>query len=775
MAAPDDIAHWRARIFARLLLVVLALGVATAIPSTLLAISEKMWSVAVIDSVAIAWLFAVRFGPLAYRARVLHFLAVAYVVGIGLMYKVGAVSMIYLLAIPVLAALLLGLRPALAALGVTAATVLLVQLHISAGLHAGPLSDTEFLTALIVTINYAFIGAILTLPCGVLLQHLARSLDQLRNTAAALAEHRDHLHALNAELRLTSAAVARLNDMVLIAEISDSGDTSAPADQHIIFVNDAFERRSGYRRDEVLGRDLRLLQGPATDAATLARLAQAMERAEAVRAELLNYAKNGEPYWVETELVPFADEGGKHTHWVAVERDISQRKRAEDDIHRLAFYDVLTGLPNRRLLMDRLGQLVANVGRGGAVSAVLFVDLDRFKLINDARGHATGDALLQHAAARLAQLVRKTDTVARIGGDEFVVLLADVGHASDGMLHAAQATRVVAEKIRDAIARDFDIDGQRYSCSASIGVTLLPRGDQSAHDLLREADTAMYRAKTAGRDHVVFFEAAMQADVERRLSMERELAQALADGALEMHYQPQVDRAGRTVGAELLMRWRRPDGSMVPPALFIPVAEESGLIVALGLWALRQACDAVQELARAGHRIALSVNVSPSQFRQPDFVAQVRAALHDSGAPARQLILEVTEGLLVDKLDDTIARMHELAALGLRFSIDDFGTGYSSLAYLKKMPLYELKIDRSFIEDTPDDADATAIVQAILAMARHLRLRVVAEGVETQAQADFLNASECDCMQGYLHARPAPLAALLRHLDNGAAQQQPAP
>jgi diguanylate cyclase (GGDEF)-like protein len=454
---------------------------------------------------------------------------------------------------------------------------------------------------------------------------------------------------------------------------------------------------------------------------------------------------------------------------VVVERDITERKRSEDDIHRLAFYDVLTGLPNRRLLLDRIDKLLASSERGATISAVMFIDLDRFKYINDARGHATGDALLKSAAQRLSQLVRKVDTVARIGGDEFVVLLA---HLAGDVAGASHAALTVAEKIRAAIARDIEIEGQSYQSSASIGITLMPKAGQSAHDLLREADTAMYRAKGTGGSGIAFFEASMQADMERRLTLERDLTAAIAAGQMAMHYQPQVDRHGRTIGAELLMRWQRADGSMVSPAVFIPVAEESGLIVQLGQWALRQACAALLQLQREGHAIPLSVNVSPTQFRQADFVAQVRTVLRESGAPAALLILEVTEGLLIDKLDDTIARMHELAALGIRFSIDDFGTGYSSLAYLKKMPLYELKIDRSFIQDTPGDANGTAIVQSILAMARHLGLRVVAEGVETRAQADFLIGYHCDSMQGYLYARPAPLPELLARL--GADASQPA-
>ena len=761
MAVPNDIAHWRAQIFARLLLVVFVLGLVTAVPSVLLALSQGLWSIAVVDTLALLWVGAILLlRRLAYTTRVIHFLVVAFMVGIALMLKVGPVSQIYLMAIPVLAALLLGWRPALWSLALAGAAVFALGLQPNAQLHVDGMPDYPLLKAAIIALNFLFMTAVLTLSSAVLLRHLARSLDELRASADTLELGQRELSALNAELRLTSAAVARLNDMVLIAEV-------AGGRQRIIFVNEAFERRTGYQRHEVLGRGLFLLQGPGTEAAALRRIEHAMARSEAVHAELLNYTKSGEPFWVESDLVPFTDEGGNNTHWVAVERDITERKQSQDDIHRLAFFDVLTGLPNRRLLMDRIDKLLASSERGGSCSAVMFIDLDRFKTINDARGHAIGDALLCHTAARLSQLMRKADTVARIGGDEFVVLLA---HLAPDLASASHAALTVAEKVRDAIAEALEIEGQRYQPSASIGVTLLPQRGQSAQDLLREADTAMYRAKSEGRNGIAFFESAMQAEVERRLSVERDLAAALEAGRLQMHYQPQVDAGGRAVGAELLMRWPREDGSWVPPAQFIPVAEESGLIVALGRWALRQACEAARQLAGAGCELPLSVNVSPTQFRQDDFVEQVQAALADSGTPPRLLVLEVTEGLLIDKRDDTIARMHQLAALGIRFSIDDFGTGYSSLAYLKQMPLYELKIDRSFVMDTPDDASSCALVQSILAMAGHLGLRVVAEGVETRAQADFLIAHQCACLQGYLYARPMPLPALLDFVTGGAAR-----
>ncbi len=738
MSALNAIAHWRKQIFERLLLIVLVLGTATAVPSAILAAMEGIWIIAVVDVVAIAWLYAIwRLPQLSYNVRVMSFLAVAFLIGVALMVKVGPVSQIYLMATPVLAALLAGPRYAISLLVASALAILGLGVHSDPATLAAIGPEQAFLKPAIIALNYVFITAILTLSCITLLRHLARSLD---------------------EQRLAAAAVARLNDMVLIAKVVEpewEGDVPEP---RIMFANAAFERRSGYGAKEIEGRSLRLLAGPSTDKNTLNDIRRAVEAQESVRAELLNYAKDGSTYWVEMELAPFANEGGDHTHWVAVERDISERKASEDDIHRLAFYDVLTGLPNRRLLMDRLEKLMASSERSGNFSAVLFIDLDRFKTINDARGHAVGDELLRAAARRLQELMRKADTVARIGGDEFVILLS---HLSVDMAEAGQAALRVAGKIRDVLGQRFDIEGQVYHSSASIGVTLLPKLQQNVLDLLREADIAMYRAKAEGRNGVAFFEATMQAGVEQRLTVERDLAAALETNQLEMHIQPQVNAHGVTVGGEMLMRWRRENGTMVPPNVFIPVAEDSGLIVPLGQWGLRQACAAIVRLMRAGHDFPLSVNVSPNQFRQDDFVQQVCNALEESGAPAERLILEVTEGLLIDKSDKSIARMHELTAMGLRFSIDDFGTGYSSLAYLKKMPLFELKIDKSFVDDTPGDASAVAIVQTVLSMARHLGLRVVAEGVETKEQADFLLANHCDSLQGYLYARPMPLASLL--------------
>ncbi|WP_051306166.1 putative bifunctional diguanylate cyclase/phosphodiesterase [Massilia alkalitolerans] len=755
----DDLAHWRARIFSTLMSAVLLLGVVAAVPSAILAMVDGLWQIAAMDVVALAWIFAIWwFDRLPYTLRVLNFLAMLFLVGVGLMLGVGAVSQIFLMAPPVLAVVLLGTRQALGALFLSGFTILGLGLSGHAKLYVAGLGQDELLSSLIVTLNYLCVGALITMTCGALVKGLADTLGEVHGFAETLEAKQDKLHELNAELRLTSAAVARLNDMVLIAHAIDAPGAQQP----IISANEAFERRTGYRRDEIIGHSMRLLHGEDTDPDELARILRAVSRGEPVTAELLLYTKAGDPFWAEMEMVPFASDGGRSTHWVVVGRDITERRNSAKAIHHLAFYDVLTGLPNRRLFTERLDAMVDARNAGGALGAVLFIDLDNFKYVNDARGHATGDALLRSAAGRLVATVRARDTVARLGGDEFVILLNDLGDDPD---KAAGAALKVAHKVLAALGEEVTIDEHVYRSTGSIGVALPLRAGQTAHDLLREADTAMYQAKASGRNGVALFETTMLAEAEQKLTLERDLSNALERGELAMHLQLQVDRDQQPVGAELLMRWRRADGILVPPDVFIPIAETTGLIVPLGTWVLRQACEAWLRLDAAGRPLPLSINVSPAQFRQSDFVETVARVLQETGAPADQLIFEVTEGLLVSDLDQTIARMHELAALGIRFSVDDFGTGYSNLAYLKRMPLYELKIDKSFIRDTPNDVNGTAIVQSILAMAEHLGLRVVAEGIETAQQADYLSGNGSPLMQGYLFSRPAPLDDLLAVLD----------
>ena len=472
----------------------------------------------------------------------------------------------------------------------------------------------------------------------------------------------------------------------------------------------------------------------------------------------------GATHWFELSIARKESAApGDEPRFIALSRDITERKQAEARTHQLAYFDALTGLPNRRMLLDRMEHALRSAQQTAQVGAVLYIDLDNFKQINDARGHTLGDTLLMQVAQRLTQQLRPGDTVARLGGDEFVVLAHNV--ATD-MEAAGRQALLVAEEIRTALEAPYTIDTHLYSTTGSIGITLFPKRGEGVEDLLREADTAMYRAKDLGRNRIRFYEAAMQADVQERLALEQDLKKAHALGQLAAFVQSQVDASGTVVGGELLMRWDHPTRGNVPPGRFIPIAEASGLILRMGDWMIQQACETLARLQAAGRELSLSVNVSERQFRQDDFVERVRHMLAHTGAHPANLILEVTESLLIEDLDDTIARMTEIVGLGVRFSIDDFGTGYSSLAYLKRLPLYELKIDKSFVDDTPDDPSDTAIVQSIISVASHLNLRVVAEGVETRAQADFLVASQCDCLQGYLFGRPEPLAAWLGRLTS---------
>jgi diguanylate cyclase (GGDEF)-like protein/PAS domain S-box-containing protein len=761
----DNLAHWRTQLFNKILSITLGLGVLAAVPSLSL-LGDNMSAVIVLDIISLSWITLLRLSQRAsFRGRVIQFLAMNMLFGCGLMVTVGASSQIYLLAGPIIATLLLSTRVALITTVIGSTAVFVISYSGLGTVHLLGVAQNGMGQALLITITYGFLGTAMTLSCSFLLKRLADSLVELNATADSLQQGKRELYQLNGELSLTAAALSGLSDMIVIARIVDCPGAVQP----IIYVNDAFERRTGYSRADMIGASWRVLLGPDSDRLQIARIGAAIDQGVAVSSQLECYTRDGVPYWIEFELKPFADAGGVQTHWVGMAHDITERKKSDMRIHKLAFYDVLTGLPNRRLLMERLEALLTDTSAG--IGALMFIDLDNFKVVNDARGHAIGDNLLTNASERLCRLVGPHDTVARLGGDEFVVLLVRLGPDTGKATATAMA---LAEKIRYAVAEGFAIDGQGYNSSASIGVTLMGEWTNTVQDLLSEADTAMYRAKAGGRNRVVLFETTMRTEMECRLTLQDDLATALHNGELSMHLQLQVNAEGGPVGAELLMRWHRVDGSIVPPDLFIPIAEENGLIVVLGQFALRRACAAWHRLAAAGHRLPMSVNVSPTQFRHPDFIDQVRSLLRETATPADQLIFEVTEGLFVDSQDSVIDRMHELAALGIRMSIDDFGTGYSSLAYLRRMPLFELKIDRSFIGDIDiedpgsqhGNANGRAIVQSIIAMASHLGLKVVAEGVETVAQARFLVANGAPAMQGYLFSRPLPLEQLVAHLEH---------
>ena len=476
------------------------------------------------------------------------------------------------------------------------------------------------------------------------------------------------------------------------------------------------------------------------------------------QAEYRHRHASGEYRWLLNQGSPRFDSDGVFVGYVGHCLDITEAKRSEAEIARLAYHDALTGLPNRALFQDRLDQSLAAARRARRFGALMFVDLDQFKRLNDVYGHALGDAVLVEVAQRLSYYLRHEDTVARLGGDEFVVLLPDLALEPDG---AATLALAVAEKIRLALESPIHLENQVYTTAASIGITLFPKNDESVDDLMREADIAMYRAKESGRNAISYFERDMQDAVTQRYALEQDLREAVRQQAFELHLQSQVDAAGTLVGAEALVRWRHPTRGLISPASFIPLAEESRLIVPLGEWVLRQACEVIAQLDAAGHSLHIAVNVSPRQFQQPNFVLRVKEILNLTGADPTHLTLEITEGLLVDHVIETMGRMAELAALGIRFSIDDFGTGYSSLAYLKRLPLFELKIDKSFVQDIPTDPNDVALVETILAMSRHLHLQVVAEGVETAAQFEFLKAQGCERFQGYYFHRPQPQAAWL--------------
>jgi diguanylate cyclase (GGDEF)-like protein/PAS domain S-box-containing protein len=461
-------------------------------------------------------------------------------------------------------------------------------------------------------------------------------------------------------------------------------------------------------------------------------------------------------HWLSSRF-PYIDSAGKrYVGGIAV--DITARKVAEEKVENLAFYDPLTNLPNRRLLLDRLAHILHKTSRQHNLCALLFIDLDNFKTLNDTRGHNRGDLLLQQVAQRLSHSVRKGDTLARLGGDEFVLLLENL--ATDP-IQAAKQTEIVVDKILAALRQPYDIEGNLHNSTPSIGITLFGDCEEPVDEPLRRADLAMYEAKAAGRNTFRFFDPELQTAVTARSLLEADLRLALHKNQFELHFQPQLNADNSLCGAEVLLRWRHPQRGMISPGEFIPVAEESGLILALGRWVLDSACAQLARWARHPKfaQLSIAVNVSSRQFHQSDFVEQVLDSVTASGADPQRLKLELTESLLVSNVEDVIAKMTALKSRGIAFSLDDFGTGYSSLAYLKRLPLDELKIDQSFVRDTLSDANDAVIVTTIIGLAESLGLAVIAEGVETEAQREFLAQNGCDTYQGYLFSRPLPISA----------------
>jgi diguanylate cyclase (GGDEF)-like protein/PAS domain S-box-containing protein len=514
------------------------------------------------------------------------------------------------------------------------------------------------------------------------------------------------------------------------------------------------ERSFGHPPGVMLGWPIMALYPDAAGTVTTRAMAAIADGKGRHEEELMLKRRDGTQFWAHlrvSQLDPAQPQAG--CIWVI--EDISARKAVEDEVNRLAFYDPLTQLPNRRLLRDRLAQALAASARSGMHGALIFIDLDNFKGLNDTLGHARGDQLLKLVGQRLTHCVRESDTVARLGGDEFVVIVQDLGARLDECATQAEA---VGEKILGALNQPYPLDSHVRHSTPSIGITLFADDRDSVDDLLKEADMAMYQAKTAGRNTLRFFDADMQAMLVHRAALEEDMRESMRLSHFLLHYQPQVVGSGRITGAEVLLRWPHPQRGLVPPAEFIPLAEDTNLITALGHWVLETACKTLADWSAQDDlkHLSVSVNVSARQFRQPHFVAEVMTILERSGADPHRLKLELTESLLVDDVEDIIVKMSALQSRGVGFSLDDFGTGYSSLSHLKRLPLDQLKIDQGFVRDILTDPNDLAIARMVVALADSLGLVVIAEGVELAAQRELLAQIGCDAYQGYLFSRPLP-------------------
>ena len=532
------------------------------------------------------------------------------------------------------------------------------------------------------------------------------------------------------------------------------------ANKRILRVNNAFKRLTGYCDHDVVGKS-------PTDPDNLydavfdqSGIWQGVELKGMWEGERLNSRADGSTFSVWQTVTAVGNAQGDTTHYVENFTDISELKRALADAERLALYDPLTELPNRRYLAEELEQNIETSRRNGTTGALLFVDLDQFKNINDSLGHAVGDALLVQVAGRLSELMRGEDTIARLGGDEFVIVLSEIGHDP---VQCREQTAQVAEKIRGELGKHYEVEHHEFTITPTIGITLFPEEGQTVDVILREADSAMYQGKADGRNVTKFYHPAMQTEAQRRLNLESDLRTAIEREQLELYYQPQYDRHGRVFAAEALLRWNHPEKGLVAPGTFIPIAEESGLILEISKWVITNALQSLRRWIANDTMFIdhLALNVSSRQFRSPDFVSDFVRNLVTAGVPTDKVVLEVTEGTVIENVDETARKMAELRDIGVRFSVDDFGIGYSSLSYLSRLPLDQLKIDRSFVTNVLSDVNDAVIAETIIGMGRNLGLQTIAEGVENTAQLNFLKDKGCEGFQGYLFCRPVPEAEFL--------------
>ena len=520
------------------------------------------------------------------------------------------------------------------------------------------------------------------------------------------------------------------------------------------YVTDKVLQVKGYPPEQLLGHNPFEFMHPDDIPSSKKIIQQAIAEKTPFSCSHRNLTPSGEVFWEEVRGIVLFNDAGEVVKIRGAGMSINERKKAEMEIARLAYFAPLTNLPNRRMIQGRLEHEFSAAKRHNIFGALLFIDLDHFKNLNDSLGHDAGDELLIQIAGRLVQQLRTEDTAARLGGDEFIILL---GNISNSLENAAVASRKVTEKIQAVLRKPYRLKGHDYHCNASIGITLFPQPDQDARTLFKQADTALYRAKKTGRNMFQFYRPEMQEAADKRLEMEKNLRQAIARNKLQLYFQPQYDQDGRITGTEALLRWLHPSQGMIPPNDFIPVAEESGLIVELGEWVLKTACTHARRWQQKGLLLPgqhLSINVSAQQFQDDAFVDKVANTLSSTQFDPDYLVFEVTESLFLENIRHGIDKMHQLHRMGINFSVDDFGTGYSSLAYLKRLPLSELKIDKAFVDDISTDCNDRVIIETIIAMAQHLRLRVIAEGVENHEQLQFLKTRGCNAFQGYLFSRP---------------------
>ena len=602
-----------------------------------------------------------------------------------------------------------------------------------------------FLAGMLLSARYLHEILDVSIRLGLEQGRLVAQLEQARDVAeAALAERK----------RAEATLQASEERSRIILQYSPIGILHYDNELVVTYCNDRVARILQVQREGLLGFDMKTLG----DQRVVPALRAAIDGKEGAYEGEFVLRQNEAKVWVALSCIPFHSDRGPDEGGIAFVEDITDRRRSEEEIRNLAYFDSLTRLPNRRLMLDRLGHAMTAGNRSREFGALMILDLDHFKSINDTQGHDVGDRLLLEVAQRVSACVRQGDTVSRLGGDEYVILLEALGTTEQA---AAANAENVAEKIRLAINLPYVLGGSEaeYFNTTSIGLTLFCGQGDAAETLLKQADLALYQAKGAGRNAVRFFNPAMQLAIETRTTLTGALRRGLDRGEFRLHYQPQVDRDGRLIGAEALIRWLSPDQGMISPAQFIPLAEESGLILLLGQWVLDTACAQLKAWSHDVYTRALrlSVNVSARQFHQPDFVKHVRQSLLASGADPARLKLELTESVVLDNVDIVVSRMRQMNALGVGFALDDFGIGYSSLSYLKRLPLDQVKIDQSFVRDIPGDPNDVAIVRAILAMSHSLGLDVIAEGVETEEQRDFLAQHNCQGYQGYLFSKPLPI------------------